>query len=310
MTDTSPLISLIICTRNRAEGLRRTLASVSRLSFQYPWELVIVNNGSTDHTANVIKQYVANVHHSVVSVSEVKPGLSCARNAGIVASRGRLIAFTDDDCYPNEDYLRTIHAVFADRQVDYFGGRVLLHDPADLPVTTRTQNRFEHFPPGYWFSPGTILGANMVFKRECLSALGGFDERLGAGSFFRAGEDTDLLRRLSWHGFSGCYDPSVLVYHHHGRKTSEEALRLRNNYSWGRGAVFVKSFLYQSWSKQVLKRWYYSLRPCAWGQIWRELLSGGLFLLASRLSSRAVQGHKGYRRVGASALLDDVESRS
>lgn len=309
MTDDRPVISLIICTRNRAEGLRRTLESVGRLRFHYPWELVVVDNGSTDHTSDVIAHYAAEAPHSTVSVFEAEPGLSCARNAGIVASQGRLIAFTDDDCYPDEDYLTAVHAVFSDQQVDYLGGRVLLYDATDLPVTTRTQDTVDLFPPGHWFSSGMILGANMVFRRECLSAVGGFDERLGAGSFFRAGEDTDLLRRLSWHGYSGRYDPRALVYHHHGRKTPEEALRLRNNYSWGRGAGYAKCFLYQSWSKQVLKRWYYNLRPCPWGQIWRELVSGGIFLLISRFSSHGVLRHKGRGRFEDSLLHQKVTSQ-
>lgn len=289
-------ISLIICTRNRAEGLKRTLESVSRLRSRHSWELVVVDNGSTDHTRDVIKQYTAVAEHQVVSDFEAEPGLSCARNAGILASQGQLIAFTDDDCYPDEHYLTNICTTFLEKPVDYLGGRVLLYDEGDLPTTIRTQDTAEEFPPGHWFSSGAILGANMAFRRQCLEAVGGFDESLGAGSFFRAGDDTDLVRRLSWEGCHGKYEPAVLVYHHHGRQSPQQARQLKINYSWGRGAGFAKCFLYQSYSIPVLKRWYYNLRPCTFDQIWRELFSGALFLLYKRFSRLAARNHKGAER--------------
>uniref|UniRef100_UPI00286E8B15 glycosyltransferase family 2 protein n=1 Tax=Sandarakinorhabdus sp. TaxID=1916663 RepID=UPI00286E8B15 len=92
-------ISLIICTRNRAGPLGRCLAAVAGIVHDGDWELVIVDNGSTDATAAVVADFAAQAGFRVVQVHQPVPGLSNARNAGVAAATGELILFTDDDCY-------------------------------------------------------------------------------------------------------------------------------------------------------------------------------------------------------------------
>ena len=79
-------LSLIICTRNRASQLAGTLGSLTRLRSPVPWELVIVDNGSTDETQDVIKGYAESL--LLKTVIECQPGLGRARNKGWVASQG------------------------------------------------------------------------------------------------------------------------------------------------------------------------------------------------------------------------------
>ncbi len=128
----SPQISLIICTRNRADGLRSCLEYVKKLEFPLASEIVIVDNGSTDHTQEVLRHFRNEMNNVPVHIVEQSaPGLSNARNAGVARANGEIIAFTDDDCYPSPDFLTQIQKAFADSRVGYVTGRILLHDPTD-----------------------------------------------------------------------------------------------------------------------------------------------------------------------------------
>src|SRR5690349_18157570 len=92
-------ISLIVATKNRASRLEPFFAAIERLQFDKSWELIVADNGSTDNTAELVRAFGARVTFPVRYVYQNEPGNSNARNAGIAASRGELLAFTDDDCY-------------------------------------------------------------------------------------------------------------------------------------------------------------------------------------------------------------------
>jgi len=83
----------------------------------------------------------------------------------------------------------------------------------------------------------------MAFSRATVDAVGGFDESLGAGTRCGSGEDTDFLFRVSRKGLKIVYAPDLVVYHNHGRRTEEEAVRLRRNYAVGRGSFYCKHVL-------------------------------------------------------------------
>ena len=92
-------ISLILCTRDRAGALKGALDAVAALDFAGTWEVVLVDNGSSDTTKAVIEDFAKKVAFPVRYVHQPIKGLSNARNAGLAAARGAIIAFTDDDCY-------------------------------------------------------------------------------------------------------------------------------------------------------------------------------------------------------------------
>ena len=96
--------------------------------------------------------------------------------------------------------------------------------------------------------------------RVVLEATGGFDERLGAGTSMRSGEDTDLLVRASLLGFEGRYDPRVVVYHHHRRQRRTEVKQLYSGYAYGRGALSMKTILESKAKTLYLKNWYWRMR--------------------------------------------------
>jgi GT2 family glycosyltransferase len=247
-------LSVVICTRGRPTQLRACLDRFRSLSADATWELVVVDNGPGESASDVLRWYRRVAPHPLTVVAESKPGLGRARNRGWQAAAGGLIAFTDDDCYPAEDYLGRIVDCFEDRALGFLGGRVLLFDPTDVPLTIQELDRRIEIAPHSFIPAGLILGANFAFRRTVLQAIGGFDPGFGAGTPF-ACEDVDALARASAAGWRGAYDPRPLVYHHHRRKTRDEALRLRRIYDVARGAYYMKSVISPAARARYLGAW-------------------------------------------------------
>ncbi|HUK63129.1 MAG TPA: glycosyltransferase family A protein [Dongiaceae bacterium] len=238
----APRLSVVICTRNRARVLPEALACYPRLTADFPWELIVVDNGSSDGTREVLERFAATVAFPVRVVSEPRKGLSRARNRGWRLARAAIVVFTDDDCYPEPDFLTRILECFERRPIGYLGGRILLYDKDDFPITILKRDSPLVLEPGTFIDTGVVQGANMSARREALEAVGGFDEMLGAGTPF-CSEDIDFVGRLSAAGYAGAYDPAPLVLHHHRRRASEEVRALARTYDIGRGAYFMKCLL-------------------------------------------------------------------
>jgi hypothetical protein len=234
-------VSLIIATRDRCQQLQRCLDAVIRLKFERPWEFIVVDNGSADETAQVIQKFRGSAPVKVCSVLQPQPGLGNAHNAGVAIARGKIVAFTDDDCYPEPDFLRCIWSAFQDSSVGYITGRIILHDRSDHPITINERTTLVTFPGRSFLGIGAVAGANMAFRREVLLEVGGFDPLFGPGSLFNA-EELDAASRASAAGWRGEYRPDVVVRHHHGRKAAD-APRLLKSYAIGAGAYHMKLLL-------------------------------------------------------------------
>jgi hypothetical protein len=227
------------------------------------WELVFVDNGSSDGTAQILDEFGKYFRVPVQLIYEPTRGLSAARNTGWRAARGQIICFTDDDCYPSPDWLLCINHAFSLPNTDYIGGRVLLFDPNDAPVTIQPSEEVLSIPARSHIESGCIIGANLSCRKIVLEATKGFDSRLGAGTSFYSGEDTDFLTRASMLGFEGRYEPSITVYHHHRRRLEIEIQKLYIGYAYGRGAVSMKAILESNAWRIYLKHWYWRLRSLA-----------------------------------------------
>ena len=234
-------VSLIICTRDRCQQLARCLQSVRGITFERPWELIVVDNGSVDETASVVGQLFSNGGISGVYVFEPKLGKSNALNTAIEIAHGEILAFTDDDCYPAPDFLTRVWSAFDDPSVGYITGRIMLHDLTDYPVTINETTTPLTFPARSFLGVGSVQGANMAFRRGVLAAIGGFDPLFGPGTQF-VSEDLDAAGRASAMGWKGRYCPEVIVRHHHGRKTAD-IRRLKKLYGLGVGAYHMKLLL-------------------------------------------------------------------
>jgi glycosyltransferase involved in cell wall biosynthesis len=235
------MISVLICTRNRAKSLEATLRHFFAQNFAsgYSYELIVIDNGSTDETKQVVERCAAERPGAARYLFEERRGLSFARNAGLLAARGEIIVFTDDDVLVAEDWLDEIHREFAgDSGLFILGGRVLLADEKLQRITLLPCEERGYFglPDGVNF----VIGANMAFRRELFDRIGLFDVRLGAGRFFAGSDDVEFVYRGLKSGYRLLYAPNVLVYHNHDRVTLEQACRLEYGYAKSCPAYLIK----------------------------------------------------------------------
>lgn len=229
----APFVSVVVSTRDRAERLARCLRAL--LAQEYPaYEVLVVDNApSTEATATFIQQTYA-TEPRVRYLREDRPGLSWGRNHGILAARGEIVAFTDDDVVVDTHWLSGLARGFevaenvacvtslllpleleAPAQVwlEEFGGfnkgfkrRVFdrRHGGEDIPLYPFTAGRF-----------GT--GGGMAFTAAFLRAEGNFDPALGNGTPSGAGEDLVAFFHVIERGYRLVYEPASLLYHEHHR---------------------------------------------------------------------------------------------
>lgn len=256
------MISVVVCTYNRVDALKKCLQSFSTISFDESWELIVVNNNSSDGTNEFLIEYKKNSNLPLKIVFEKEKGLGNARNAGIKAALFNIIAFTDDDCYPSVDYLNAIKKCSEESDIDFWGGKVLLHDPTDLPITIKLDSKPVMYSNKSIIKAGDIHGANFFFRKGILEKIGGFDPLFGAGAKFPC-EDIDVLAECIRVGAIGKYDPTVIVSHDHGRKTDLELESIMKSYDIGRGAFYIKRIIFKKgqrmkylfvWLKSMLKQ--------------------------------------------------------
>jgi GT2 family glycosyltransferase len=224
-------VSVIVCSRDRSQHLRRALPSILA-SLRPGDEVVLVDSASRTDDAVALAQEFGIRH-----VRLTAPGLARARNAGVAASRSPLVAFTDDDCHPDDGWLAAATRAFDEREVGLVTGRVRSNRPrAESNSTLDLPDR--RVIDGVRDPEGLGHGANMVFRREALESIGSFDERLGAGTPMRSAEDVDAFFRVLEAGWTLVYEPDASVLHDQWREG--ESLGLRYGYGLGSGAFWAK----------------------------------------------------------------------
>lgn len=217
--------SIIIPTYNRADELRETIRSIGKLDVAGDWELIVVDNRSTDDTKAVVEAERASFPAPLRYLHEPEQGRYAALNTGIRAAAGRIIATTDDDARVEPDWLRRAAEGLAAFDCDYVGGKVLPLWKADRPAW------LPHRPGPHWavlalqdhgaapleFGVNGIpwpLGINTATRREAFERADLFDNRLGR----KAGTLRNQAQR-EWHlraraaGLRGFYVPSMVVHH-------------------------------------------------------------------------------------------------
>jgi glycosyltransferase involved in cell wall biosynthesis len=284
-----PQVSLILSTRDRAAFLPPCLDSLEAIRTSSDWELIIVDNGSTDDTWFVLQGFVRRTRLKVKLLREPTPGLAHARNTGVRAATGDVLCFTDDDCYPAPDFIDAVANVFEENDVGFMGGQIRLHDPNDAPVCITTRTEQALFPAGSFITTGEIHGACMAFRREVFDDIGLFDTAFGAGAPLKGAEDCEFVARACFAGWNGGFFPEPVIYHHH-RRRGDGAVQITRSYDYSRGAFFAKLLLkHARFRPLVLKTWYWDT-PVLWRpsrrvlqKLWREAMGAAHYLVAHAL---------------------------
>lgn len=232
------MLSIIICTYNREQYLGETLERLAANRYDGAWELVLVNNNSTDSTAKICVDFEA-AHKEVPFryFVETKQGLSHARNRGMQEAKGEWFVFLDDDAFVEPDYLERLDRYTKElSDMVAFGGCIYpLFESGEAPKWLCRWNRS-------WLSAldkgkklGTFegaaypIGANMGFSRKMYEVCGGFDTTLGrSGKNLIGGEEKDYFNRIKAQEGKIYYLPEIAVQHciPPSRTTNEYIARL------------------------------------------------------------------------------------
>jgi GT2 family glycosyltransferase len=225
------LVSVVICTHNRAAGLARTLESLKMCRIPSGWsaEVIVVDNASTDDTAGMLRNNTPK--NAVLRYAyEPKQGLSNARNAGLANARGEIILFTDDDVLVAEDWVEQMVFPMVNGKCDAVTGQVTLAPHLIRPWMTPMHKVWLASSSDAELHEGKkeLIGANMGFRRSVLERVPAFDPELGAGAL-GAAEETLFGWQLSQAGLRVECAPNARVVHH------LDASRLQRN-CWLDGA--------------------------------------------------------------------------
>lgn len=222
-----PRVSVVVCSYNGSRTIRDTLEALAKLD--YPdYEVIVIDDGSKDTTAAIAAQY------DVRLVSTPNRGLSAARNLGLQRASGEIVAYTDDDAYPDPQWLKYLCQVFLTTEHAGVGGpnipppgdgpiaECVARSPGGPAVVLTSDTVAEHIP-----------GCNMAFRREALSSIGGFDVR-----FRTAGDDVDVCWRLQERGFTLGYSPAAMVWHH---RRNSARMYWRQQVGYGRAEAMLEA---------------------------------------------------------------------
>ncbi len=252
-----PMVSVIVCTRDRDELLPHCLDSVVRID--YPRiELIVVDNApSSDATEVLVRsRYAGRIRY----VREPVPGLSWARNRGLSVARGEICAFTDDDAIADPRWVTAVVEAFrSDDRIACVTGLVL---PAELDTDAqllleRYSGSGRGFAARSWslrgpledpliqFSVGRFgMGANMAFRTAVIRSLGGFDRATGVGTPSQGGEDLLAFQQVLTAGHTVAYQPDAIVWHRHRRTMEAVATQVRG-FGVGFGAYLTAAVSHQ-----------------------------------------------------------------
>jgi GT2 family glycosyltransferase len=227
-----PRISVVVCSYNGEPTIEDCLEGLDGLNYD-DYEVIVVSDGSTDATADIARR------HRTKVIETSNQGLASARNTGLAASTGEIVAYIDDDARPDPDWLTMLAHAFSEGDWAAVGGpnvpwpdagevaQCVANAPGGPTHVLISDTEAEHIP-----------GCNMAFRRSALEAVGGFDAR-----FHAAGDDVDMCWRLLDANFRIGFHagPSVL---HHRRRT------LKGYFSQQRGYGQAEALLERKWPQK------------------------------------------------------------
>lgn len=273
-------VSVVIPVRNGARVLERCLARLAEQT-TLPEQVIVVDNGSRDGSGDLARGFAHRAPHLPVQVlEEGRVGASAARNRGVAAASGEVVAFTDADCEPAADWLHRLTAAFGPGIGAVAGGirpaapQTAVEAFAALYTLRTGGERFDS--ADFTLLRGGFPTANLAVRRDVFTTVGGFDEGIRL-----YGEDYDLCARIYEHGHVIRYEPQARVFHHH--RTTLRGL-LRQSFGFGACHAYL---LRRHFRRKILievpgVRWDRDDLP---GRIWLDLASADKKLLLLLLVS-------------------------
>ncbi len=225
--------SIIVPTHNRPAALGRCLNSILKLDFPpSEYEVIVINDGgcAIEEEVGIFLQDRV----PVLLLEQANQGPAAARNAAVLHSNAQFLAFTDDDCAVDRDWLKHLVCGLRENPNAIAGGRTLSGIP-EKPCSLANQLLIDflydyyHLTPGEKSQPAFFASNNMAIRREVFQAVGGFDVRL------RSAEDRDFCERIGQAGYSSIFTQSALVYHYHQLNLPQF---LKLHYGYGGGNYF------------------------------------------------------------------------
>lgn len=208
-------VSVVISTYNRSKDLAGALGSVLRQEGDVPYEVLIVDNNSTDATRHVVEHAAADTAVPLKYLFEPRQGVSYGRNTGIMNASAPIIAFTDDDCRPAPNWILSIVRAFERHlEIDCIGGRVIPCWPENVPewFTWRQvsplafcEHGDEEVAVDATNAATCLITANLACRRSAFEKAGLFSPE------YPRGQDREIQLRMWRAGCRGLYVPDVLV---------------------------------------------------------------------------------------------------
>jgi len=260
----TPNVSVIICTRNRADSLVPTLESIARCKVppDMTVEVLVVDNGSTDHTAQVAAE-AARTNPSIRYVNEPRSGKSYAYNQGLAASVGRALLFTDDDVRVPPDWIESMARPILAGESDAIAGGVRIAPHLLRPWMTALHRSWlastEYL---HRTRPQEMVGANMAFGRHVLDRVPQFDPELGPGALGQSDDQLFSLQLLRA-GFTIAPRLDVECEHHFEASRLTRASFLRMALNRGR----CRAHLLHHWEHDPIDLPWLRLVH-AWSKLW------------------------------------------
>ncbi len=220
-----PFVSVVVPTYNRREMLKECLDSLFNQTYPKDmYEIIVVNDGSTDGTGKVLEEYAKKAPCKLNWLNQKNQGISAAMNTGIKNTGRDIICFTGDDCSADKNWIKNLADSFSDETVGGVGGKVIAYN-LDTIIEKYTEERGvlnqEKFR-----SINFIITGNAAYRKEVLTAIGGFDVNL------RSCDDIDISIMTQLKGYTLKYNPKAIIYHRH--IPTLKGL-IRRQYDYGRG---------------------------------------------------------------------------
>lgn len=246
-------ISIIVCTYNRSEILKQTLNALQKQVFRDRFEILVIDNNSTDQTKEMVAEFSSQSRWLVHYIFESKQGLSYARNRGIQESKSELLAFIDDDTVPDPNWVQSIRNGFDRYQADCVGGPVFPIWPSEAPLRAIFNDgisgpfglldRGKKVIKTRQYISNFLLGGNIAFRRSVFDEVGLFRTDLGrTATNLSGGEDSNMIQRALKAEKLAVYLPKALVRHQISPERMEPPYWRKWHFDMGRSTAKISKF--------------------------------------------------------------------